>query len=371
MSDCGCPPVPEVDGRLALTELIETDLALPGAPLKFHVWCNTAGEHEAVLQADWSLEMPHDPEAERTAAALGSSPCSCLALADRIVPAVRDWTGLQRRATLPPIAGSASERWRVTRPFACCAGTTYPTAAWALEHLRSQEHLVVSAGPDKDLLRTLLWAVEQAEATERLKPPTCRGIGRCVGPQTMLALWDAGLSPRTVCLVHRVVGAVQPLPLDFFLAVLGKQPDLSWIARTAASRTPALFHWLAETETPLDRAYPQARMDWLGSGVPVRGIPVLSLAGYRVDDALAVAAQFNISLKHGAELLLTWASEGLSPSSEDLQMLVANGLSPSLSVDMGELREVANKLRHEGATVDITRLAVATQRRGRQTRAIT
>ena len=85
--------------------------------------------------------MPHDLEAERTAAAFGGS-CDCLQLVDRVVPAARRWLELQLRAEVPQLAVTATGR--PLAPCPVCPGPVRSEAGdllAAVDHLRSIEHM--------------------------------------------------------------------------------------------------------------------------------------------------------------------------------------------------------------------------------------
>lgn len=173
------PPGPG-DGSLTLS--VECT-ATPGARF--------GAVHEVRIETDWTVRTPHDIQAERIAAALGSW-VSCVDLVERVIPTVR----------------------HVLEAMACGRG---------LEPGQLDEH--TGAGSDRiaSLLRQARAAwVTQAETG--LVEQGARGWSE---------LWDLGLHPTLVRqLAHLVPRHLLPLPTAFFRDAARSGVDHRLLART-------------------------------------------------------------------------------------------------------------------------------------------
>ena len=338
-----------------------------GEPLVFSLRCSTSPDtgtwtrHDVELRADWTLSTPHDLPAERVAAAFGGY-LTCLHVVDVVVPAVRTALQLHGRRVVPRLRRAARGTWKADGKAArrCCSPAA--TAQEAAAHLRSVEHAASHDGADRWLTEALLARVLAAHAgstalTMDEQQHAC--MTRCVhGEQGPRALWDAGLHPEIVSTVHaEVVGADGPaLPEALYLGVVSRRPNLAWIADTVAAAraavgepadrddTPWLAEWLAWTQTPLDRKERHVRAGWVAAGIPRSWIEELSRAGYRPDDAVAIARETGRSVSGVADMLLLWVRAGCRPTADDLLDLFASGVPPWYEPSRGAITRLRTNL---------------------------
>ena len=311
-------------------------------PLTFSVPCSTrpdltsATHHPVTLQPDWTLDTPHDLEAERVACAFGGY-CSCLVLADRVTPAVQALLQARARRVPPALARGTRGAWTVRSPHKAPCCRPGQQASEVAEHLRGVDHAARAADAPLALVRAVADAVlreHSADPPWLLTDDDVGDLRRCVRSESgPVQVWEAGLHPTLVVYVHdEAVGEDgPPLPVALYLGVLSRRPDLAWLAETLAAvdggRTdPSLAEWLAWTQTPLDRRERQARTGWLLSGAPRAWICELSTAGYRPEDATRLSRATGRSLVGVADMLMAWVSSGCSPTVEDLLALHAEGV---------------------------------------------
>jgi hypothetical protein len=264
-----------------------------GGSLELKVRCYADPEHKRprthgiLLHPDWSVDTGHDLEAERFTVAFGGY-LSCLDLADTVVPAVRVYVQRHLRRTLPAIELGVSGRWNLTRRVdGCCAGyTSHKTAAEAAEHYRSPRHVATELGGAraaavKALGKQVLAAYRTGDPAP-LPREALRLVPVAVRTRADVEmLWNAGLPPELIACIHQVAGLGRALPANFYLGVLSRRPDLRWIHDSAAKAPGREVHeYLAWTETPADRQDPSRRGEWLGLGLSLRDVSVLSDSSY-------------------------------------------------------------------------------------------
>jgi hypothetical protein len=136
-------------------------------------------------------------------------------------------------------------------------------------------------------------------------------------------------------------GAGVESPLEVLLAAMQHGTDLGWVHRTVqaaeaaragategdAVSAAALAAWLAWTPTPLDGEDPDARGRWLATGARRADIEACSQAGYRAEDAVAVAHGWGLSVPGAAQLLARWVGMGSRPEPAELVALREAGLA--------------------------------------------
>jgi hypothetical protein len=296
-----------------------------GGDLTLDVRCHVDPQHKRprthpiLLHPDWSVDTGHDLEAERFTVAFGGY-LSCLDLVDKVIPAVRTYAQRQLRLVLPEISLGVGARWTVTnRVDGCCAGfTSYATPQEAANHYRSPRHVAADVGNARmSTVRTVgkqvLWAHGAGDPV--MLPGAARAlVGTCVKTRAELELlWDAGLTPEMIELVHD--GAGRPLPANYYLGVLSKRPDLKWVHATAAKTPDRDVHeWLAWTETDSDRDNPTRRGEWLALGVSFRDVTVFGETAYTPADVQLLADETRKTTTAAAALLANWVRAGCLPS---------------------------------------------------------
>ncbi len=313
--------------------ILDGPAAMPcpsGRPLHLTISCyvdpahKRPRKHPILLHPDWSVDTGHDLDSERVSVAFGGY-LSCLDLADKVVPAVRSYVQRQLRRELPAIDLSVGGRWVPTvRVDTCCAGSTsFPTAVDAASHVRSPRHIAAEhharTTTVTSLGRQVLKAHDQGDPV-RLPDDALRLVGRQVPRlRDVVLLWEAGLPPGLVAQVHTEVAGGRPLSPHFFLGVLSKRPDLSWVRETAAEVPDRDVHdWLAWSETDQDRVSPDLRAAWLRLGVSRRDLTALSATAYRPVDVHLLSSSLGMSPTAAAAVLTTWAEAECFPSSAEL-----------------------------------------------------
>ncbi|MDQ1250717.1 MAG: hypothetical protein QG597_5097, partial [Actinomycetota bacterium] len=159
------------DWARALTRLPARSPAPEGRPLATSVTCRTSAvngaevtRHAVVIHHDWRVDVPHDLEGERVAAAFGGY-LSCISLVDHAVPALREWLRRAGRLELPAMTFRGEvDRWTLKDEQPCCAKTTFRDALAAAEHWRSPQHVADACGASRRQLRTLSTAAAAAHA---------------------------------------------------------------------------------------------------------------------------------------------------------------------------------------------------------------
>ncbi len=310
-----------------------------GAPLSVMVRCRTrrrgrGRSHQVVLGPDWSVDTPHDLDAERIGTALGGY-LSCLDLVDHAVPALRDLVQLVGRRTLPPLSRNHVGRWVVDQPTAgCrCGQDSFATPYEAAEHVRRADHLARRYGADAGQVAELLAVVVQAHGGFGMcPPPGWVALGAVREPRGIDVLWGAGVPPELVMEVQDRLPGLGPLPTAAYLGAAYRCDDLAWLARTVA-RAPAadgdVATWAAWGYGDGDRAHPHARGDWLALGVPRSAVDVLVEGAIGVRAAEELAETTGRTIPRAALVLASWERVGCRPGPGDIAALDVLGLGDS------------------------------------------
>ena len=349
------------DWARALTRLPATSPAPEGRPLSTSVTCRTsavdgaeATRHAVVIHHDWRVDVPHDLEGERVAAAFGGY-LSCISLVDHAVPALREWLRRAGRLELPAMTFRGEvDRWALKDEQPCCAKTTFRDALAAADHWRSPQHVADACGASRRQLRSLTTAATAAHASGRgLGMPEGdrdRAAAACLGADTDVAwLWQAGIHPRLVWTIHRHVGSAHPLPARFYLGVVWNRPDLHWVAdslrppthadRPAATGTPpvtskptasgsdaSLATWQAWAAQNWDAVDPATFARWETTGVTRPLILDLQTAGYDPDGIVALARAARRHPDGVARTVRRWNRAGFTPTPASLITLISAGI---------------------------------------------
>ena len=253
----------------------EVGPAPDGEALTFDVDCCTdpraerGTTHPVTIGPDWSLETPHDLDAERVAQAFGGF-CSCVELADRMVPALREAVRLLTRRELVPVDHRARRMWLVrTPPTGCaCAARGFTTVQVAARHVRGPLHLGAKYGVSVTRLRRPLARVEAAHGTR--VPGRDRGAARLVlEPHGLDDLWDAGVHPAAVreaaALAPRVDG---PLPVWFYLGVAFRPVGDRLRELLAECTSAQAAAWLVWSDAARTSGTARLTAAWLRTDVP-------------------------------------------------------------------------------------------------------
>jgi hypothetical protein len=354
-------------------------------PLTLPIGCWTSPDpdatgvlHEVTLHPDGTVEVPHELQAERLAAAFGGY-LSCLELVDRVAPALDRWWQLQRRRLLPPLSRGPRGQWRPLPAASgpCCSSA--PQVSPVAEHVRSTEHLTRAGRLPARLVQPLSAALLAVHGVPRLPQQAALDAVGCVrGVDGVTMLWEAGLHPAVVRTVHdRLVGPRGPeLPQALYLGSVSRRPDLAWVADTlrrvaeaAGGSLPQdqeeeLAEWLTWTQSRLDPRERQRRAEWLTVGVPRGWVVELVRSGYGPEHARLLAAGTRRSVPGAVSLLRSWSAAGLRPRVEDLLALHAAGLPVWSRPSRGAVDRVLGLVGDLQPRPDATTAALALVREG-------
>ena len=307
--------------------------ALPdGASLHFTLECRTSKDtpspvsHPVTLHADWSVELPHDLQAERVATAFGAY-TSCLDFVDTAVPAFRDGLAvLLRRARLP--LRHDAQGWKVRPSAPCCRRATFASAALAATHLRSVDHLASRRRALPWQVAALVAAFDEEFPTAR-QPPRHRVAGRIREVGGLRELWRCGLHPDQVAQFADLAREVtEPLPLRYYLAMAHGAGDIAWFAAVIGARLdPDVATWLAEVPAPRDLGPPEVWAQWLGIGLPRSTILTLLEAEVDAEEAQAISVRLGEPLPVVANELARWAQAGCRPGVDHVVALRRHGIA--------------------------------------------
>lgn len=325
-----------------------------GAPLDVEVPCfvvsgrmpaevpDGCARHLVTLHPDWTVTMPHDVEAERIAAALGSR-SSCLDLVDVVVPAF--WRGLDvlLRNERVAIHRGRDGRWRVTkRVRGCCPsrpfGAGMSGAVGAARHIRSTRHL---AG----LLRLLPWQIGPLrEAAERVwgdldgeaslvRAKADLEVEALVRePGGLLQLWRCGIHPADMVELAAPAAAVPgPLPMEYFLGMALAAPDPVWVRGVLEYRPDGgVASWLAWLTDGPDLGPAERWGAWLRFGLAQQRVRTAVEHDLDPSRVVEVASALGWSTKESAQVLVGWAEAGCRVSARELLELDRIGVARAL-----------------------------------------
>lgn len=281
---------------------------LPG-PVTVTVACRTSRDstkgstrHPVTLHPDGTIDTGHDLEQERILAALGGY-LSCLELATTASPAVLEWYTLEQRLAPRPIrATQARGPWHAFRKAPCCAKRGYATPQDAAAHVRDPKHVARIHGAHA-------WQVVAL----------CRGFTAQPVPEMpgepWTTMWECGMHPDEVDRISMEIDADEPLPVEFYLGVLARNPDLGWIRDTmrAVRLEPRSITYLAWSYGEADRADPALRARWLRTGIMDRLALRIIGSPYDIADVEAFAAHWAISPVMAGVELMKWYDSGATP----------------------------------------------------------
>lgn len=292
---------------------------LPG-PVTVNVMCRTSRNstkgskrHPVTLYPDGSLDTGHDLEQERILTALGGY-LSCLELADVASPAVLEWYTLEQRMVGRPIRANHSRApWHAAKKAQCCPRRGYKTPQEAAAHARDPKHVALTHGAHA-------WQVSAL----------CRGFAAEPVPELpgepWNTLWDCGMHPDEVDRISLEVDADDPLPVQFYLGVMARNPSLAWIRDTmrAVPLEPHSITYLAWTYGKSDRADPSLRARWLRTGITDSLALRLIASPYDLADVETFAAHWAVSPVLAGMELVKWSDSGVAPP---VAMLTGSGLA--------------------------------------------
>lgn len=340
--------------RLTRSENARRALAGPAAenqPLWITIECTpTAADrfgtpHRVLVRPDWSVEAPHDLDAERVARSLGGW-CSCLHFTERVVPAFRRALQAMRAPGRLPfdghrwrnrtILGAGDERW--TRedgdPWEANDSDLEPASRFLANVVRRE------ISPEHQLRRPATGLVEPAidEAEERMYKElfiqagrnwSARGDPRYIddGAEGYLDLWEHGVLPTQVAEIARSLPRESwPLPQEFYLKAHFDDIDPDWLTNVIScypTRDFAIWavgqgdrYWERYPAETVWRMYELGIGDRDAIGALDAEVPIQSLA--------ELANRPGISGTSAARWLTIWSKLGVVPSSIHYRLLEAH-----------------------------------------------
>ena len=296
--------------------------------------------HAVTIHPDWSVDTPHDLDAERIATAFGGY-TSCLDLVDRTIPAFRLMLGRLTRHDPLPVRRDKRGSWRVAprQQFdACCRRVSFSSPAIAGQHLRSTDHLAREAAVPRWQLAQLLTATERRWGpwegaplgVERVEP-LIREVGGAV------ELWRAGIRPEDVAAIAEIARPVrEALPVEFFLGAVYANPDRTWLASVLAHRPDGeTATWLAWLDSPEGGRKPERWAAWLDMGASKANTRFAVENGIDPQRVLMSAALARREIGVVARDMVEWSRRGCDPSADHYGMLARHGIEtqyPSAAV---------------------------------------
>lgn len=348
------PPTGPAPGGRALTATVEcrtSRSAIHGEP------------HGIIIRTDWSVQTPHDLDAERVAVAFGGY-ASCVELVDIAVPALRAAIERLTRQEPLPIRRDKRGDWRIlpAQQFSdCCARVAFPSIEVAARHLHGAAHLARQHAAREWQLAALLAAAERAWAWDEA-PEGDAGVRRLVREEGGVAdLWRAGIPPDQLPGIAATVPAVaEPLPVSFYLGTVYAGADREWMGAVTAHRpdgdTAAWLAWLDSPAAGRDAALWGA---WLDLGVHRDGVRIAVELGLDPKRAHEVARMTGRNVGIVARDIVRWALAGCEPTAEHFNLLARHGLEYSYPGAGGVDRLVAEvEQRGLGRGISRTELGV-------------
>lgn len=349
-----------------------------GRALHTTVECRTSrsaiyGEpHKVVIRPDWSVQTPHDLDAERVAVAFGGY-TSCLELVDVAVPALRAAIERLTRQESLPIRRDKRRGWRILPAHQlphCCARVAFPSIECAARHLHCAAHLARQHGAREWQLTALLSAAERAWAwgdEPRYDESGARRLLREAGG--VADLWRAGIRPDQLPDLAAAVPAVtEPLPMSFYLGMVYAGADRDWVREVSAHRPDGdTAAWLAWLDSPAAGRDAGLWGTWLDLGVHRDAVRTAVELGIDPQRAREVARATGRPVTGVARDIVRWALVGCEPTADHFVLLARLGLEYSSPSAVGVDRLVAEVERRAlGRELGRTDLAVMLMLHGTQ-----
>jgi len=337
-------------------------------PVAFQVACRTTRDpsaqvrrHTVIVNAEGTVETPHDLESERIASALGGY-LTCLDLVDHAVPALQDWMRLTQRVDpLPVRSDNHGDSWRPAARASCCSRYGYQRPEVAFDHARSPSHLATVHGADPDLVHELVAVACIPEQQGPRHDPEAR-------------LWRMGVAPDLVARIRETVAPTTSMTAADVITLLSVAPDLSWLEGGHAAHTRGLARALRrlrgedDVQLGLDAIDPGLREAWRATRtVPQWAKESLLPAGYSPVEVELLAEIWQHSVSGTALVLAAWVELGYQPS---VSALGHPDLAHHVVPPQPPSRAAVDRLRadlqgHPGAAhISATHLAVAIRRFG-------
>ena len=297
----------------------------------FHGAAGAGGTtHQMIIHRDWSIETPHDPEAEQIAEALGSY-TSCVTHLEQIVAAFRASLGLLTRTKRIQLRLGQRGSWHLVSDHlitGCCRGTAFDGVAAAARHTRTAAHLARQHRVPRERFAAFLSAAAATWGSWEATPQVDHSITRLIQePGGVGELWRAGIHPDDITTLAAVGAAVaEPLPASFFLGLVYGNADRRWVADVLPHRPdPDTAAWLVWLDEPQNRETPAAWGWWLSLGISKADVVVAVEAEIAPEYVDEVAAAVGLSTNAVAAQLARWAKADCRLTTAHLHALKRHG----------------------------------------------
>jgi hypothetical protein len=273
--------------------------------------------HSVGIRPDWTVDTPHDLDAERTARAFGAW-CSCLFFAEVVVPMLR--------RTLLGAADSAlvGDAWR---PW------------WRAERAADAARLAFSVDGLAALCRTSAWSLDGLEVAARAQAAAilnaaCWAWARAGDPRQVrdgvdgfALLWDSGVLPMQVdAIARRMLHSTWPLSVEFYEAAFFGAVPAVWLAGVTTSfPTSAFAEWAAAQEHRWESISPDdvERLRELHlSDADAIGALEERISPAAITEAALLAG---VSARTASRFLIAWSRVGVAPTRDQVALLARRG----------------------------------------------
>ncbi len=319
--------------------------------------------HRVVVHPDWTVETPHDLDAERVARSFGGW-STCLLFADRVAPALRRALHLM---THPDQIAGGDDPW-AAQPEDDGEACSYPLDPLTLRAAVREEikpsHMI-PANPSSHA------GSEEIGVGRRLYADLFSRAGRAWaaagnprhlddGEAGFLEVWAEGLLPAQIDeLARSLPRSVMPLSPRFYCRAYFGAVDIDWLAGVVQCFPEREF---ADWAVAQDSAWAQTPVQvvWRLHELGLSARDAIGVLEHRVPVATLteLANRPGVGGQTAARWLTIWARLGVAPTSAHYRLLEANRVllqCPPLWM----LDTTANALRGFGAGApDRTELAV-------------
>lgn len=343
--------------------------------IRLEIPCGHAGtrkrvKHAVSIAADWSIEVPHDLAAERVALAFGGSEATCVTLADRDLPAVRDLRASIARSMPPPIRPVENGRFTVVTPITrgceCAKGQPWSAPACG-EHLRTIQHWAKHHATTVSRVEKLFVTILEAwgPVPER---PGAASIDRAAellhGLDGVRELWAAGVHPDLVIEVHHLLdpreddGPAPLAPHTILLALAGDGVRQPWVESFRGLPPPVVVQALRHRQDLADLDADLVRA-WIDAGVLLGDAVVLVRAHWSLDGLDRAARRLGWSRLSTARIAAQWHTAGCTTASDELVETYLDPHVPPLVVPnaaaLAKVRERCGVQLHGVPELDVAR----------------
>jgi hypothetical protein len=336
------------------------------APVELKMECRSnpkarsSARHQVTINPDWSVETPHDLDAERVAIAFGGY-CSCIDLVDKTAPALHTLLAWRHRSQNPGLQRVASGKWRIRKRGLkpqCCHNKTFTTPQLAMKHALSTDHAAAAYDAPRWQLNFLAKALKAP--TWELPPEVDPAItGLVWDPFGVRELWQAGIHPDRIVELAAVAAGVQdPFVSGFYINLHYSSIDLDWYRQVLGEVTDStLASWVVSMDAPDKMARVEDWQAWLGYGLPRKEIAQGLADRITTAQVNDVAEVMGWTQRTAARRLAGWAEANCQPTLDDFHILRkydATGERPSL----GAVAWLEDELSSSGSDRERTDLAL-------------